>query len=95
MCRVLGALEYIEWVGETFGAEQAEHFAADYSGRRLLLKQGMSAIRSYEYELNRMLLDNLAETLGVTVFGIADTHRLGSASRPLPRCSIQLWLWTS
>jgi hypothetical protein len=29
MCGVLGALEYIEWVGETFGAEHTEQFAGD------------------------------------------------------------------
>jgi len=46
ICGVLGALEYIEWVGETFGAEQAERYSADYTGRRLSFKQGMSAIRS-------------------------------------------------
>jgi hypothetical protein len=32
---VLGALEYIEWVGETFEGEHAERYASDYSGRRL------------------------------------------------------------
>jgi selenocysteine lyase/cysteine desulfurase len=53
MCGVLGALEYIEWVGEAFGAEQAERYTADYSGRRLYLKQGMAAIRAYEFELSR------------------------------------------
>ena len=76
MCGVLGALEYIEWVGETFGAEQAEHYAVDYSGRRLCFKQGMAAIRSYEFELSRALLDILAETPGVTVYGLTDTRRL-------------------
>ncbi|OGV95897.1 hypothetical protein A2W24_01010 [Microgenomates group bacterium RBG_16_45_19] len=35
MCGVLGALEYIEWVGETFGAEQAERFAGDCAPRKL------------------------------------------------------------
>ena len=28
MCGVLGALEYIEWVGETFGAEHPSGFQA-------------------------------------------------------------------
>jgi selenocysteine lyase/cysteine desulfurase len=36
----------------------------------------MSAIRSYEYELSRALLDILGETPGVTVYGITDIHRL-------------------
>ena len=62
ICGVLGALEYIEWVGETFGAEQAEHYVSDYAGRHLKFKLGMSAIRSYEFELSRALLDILAET---------------------------------
>jgi selenocysteine lyase/cysteine desulfurase len=76
MCGVLGALEYIEWVGKTYGAEQAERYFHEYDGRRLLFKLGMSAIRGYEYELSRALLDILAETPGVKVYGITDTHRL-------------------
>jgi selenocysteine lyase/cysteine desulfurase len=76
MCGVLGALEYIEWVGKTFGAEHAERYGSDYSGRRLNFKLGMSAIRGYEFELSQALLDILAETPGVTVYGIQDTHRL-------------------
>jgi cysteine desulfurase family protein (TIGR01976 family) len=87
MCGVLGALEYIEWVGETFGAEHAEHYTADYSGRRLHFKQGMSAIRSYEFELSRALLDILAETPGVTVYGITDTKRL---EERVPTCAFTL-----
>jgi selenocysteine lyase/cysteine desulfurase len=73
---VLGALEYFEWVGETFGEEHAERYAADCTGRRLSFKLGMSAIRSYEFGLSRALLDILAETTGVTVYGITDTKRL-------------------
>jgi cysteine desulfurase family protein (TIGR01976 family) len=76
MCGVLGALEYIEWVGKTFGAEHAERYAGDYSGRRLNFKLGMSAIRSYEFRLSQALLDILAETPGVTIYGIKDTCRL-------------------
>ena len=76
MCGVLGALEYIEWVGETFGAEHAERYAGDYTGRRLYFKLGMSAIRSYEFELSRALLDILEETPGVTVYGLIDRQRL-------------------
>ena len=76
MCGVLGALEYIEWVGETFSAEHAERYVGDYSGRRLRFKLGMAAIRSYEFELSRALLDILLETPGITVYGIKDTRRL-------------------
>jgi len=87
MCGVLGAVEYIEWVGETFGAEFTEHYASDYSGRRLCFKKGMSAIRSYEFELSRLLLDILAETPGVTVYGLTDTKRL---EERVPTCAFTL-----
>jgi selenocysteine lyase/cysteine desulfurase len=88
MCGVLEALEYIEWVGETFGEEQAERYTAEYSGRRLSFKKGMSAIRSYKYELSRALLDILEETPGVTVYGIKDTPRL---EERVPTCAFTLW----
>jgi len=39
ICGVLGALEYIKWVGQTFGAEHTERFAAVYTGRRLGTKR--------------------------------------------------------
>ncbi|MFZ2095408.1 MAG: aminotransferase class V-fold PLP-dependent enzyme [Anaerolineales bacterium] len=87
ICGVLGALEYIEWVGETFGAEQLEHYAGEYSGRRLNFKLGMSAIRSYEFGLSRALLDILAETPGVTIYGITDTKRL---EERVPTCAFTL-----
>jgi selenocysteine lyase/cysteine desulfurase len=87
MCGVLGALEYLQWVGETFGAEHRERYAGEYSGRRLNLKLGMSAIRSYEFELSRTLLDILAETPGVTVYGITDTRRL---EERVPTCAFTL-----
>jgi selenocysteine lyase/cysteine desulfurase len=87
ICGILGALEYIEWVGETFGAEHAERYAADYSGRRLNFKLGMSAISSYEFELSRTLLDILTETPGVTVYGITDTRRL---EERVPTCAFTL-----
>ena len=47
----------------------------------------MSAIRSYEFELSRELLDILAETPGVTVYGITDTRRL---EERVPTCAFTL-----
>jgi cysteine desulfurase family protein (TIGR01976 family) len=73
---VLGAIEYLEWVGKTFGVDHEGKYAGRYSGRRLHLKQAMSAIRSYEYEISRALLDVLEETPGVTIYGIKDASRL-------------------
>lgn len=73
---VLGALEYLEWVGATFGEGYAEKYAGRYSGRALRLKQAIAAIRAYEYELSRALLEVLEETPGVKVYGITDPRRL-------------------
>ena len=93
MAGVLGALEYIEWVGTSFGGQYAEKYAGrgtsgatelnhpsgtdvPLQGRRLRLKQAMAAIRAYEYELSRALLDVLEETPGVTIYGITDQRQL-------------------
>ena len=54
---VLGAFEYLEWIGETFGQVYEEKFADRYSGRGLRLRKGMAAIRAYEYEISRKMLD--------------------------------------
>ena len=73
---VLGALEYLEWVGSTFGEHYAEKYSDKFSGRKLRLKQAIAAIRAYEYELSRALLEVLEETPGVTVYGLRDMRRL-------------------
>ncbi len=73
---VLGALEYLEWLGETFGSHYSEKYEEKYQERALLLKQAMAAIRAYEYELSCALLDVLEETPGVTVYGPTDRRRL-------------------
>jgi len=86
----LGALEYLEWVGETFGGDYIEKYCDQFSGRGLRLKQAMSAIRSYEFKLSRALLDILEETPGVTVYGITDTRRL---EERVPTVSFTLKGW--
>jgi len=73
---MLGAIEYLEWVGRTFGGIYEEKFADRYQGRRLHLKQTMAAIRAYEYELSRALLEILEETPGLTLYGLRDVRRL-------------------
>lgn len=75
---VLGALEYLEWLGETFGGQYSGKYQGRYQGRALKLKQAMSAIRAYEYELSRTLLDVLEETPGVRVYGITDRRHIES-----------------
>jgi selenocysteine lyase/cysteine desulfurase len=74
---VLGAIEYFEWLGKEFGSEHVEGLAeAGYTGRRLELKKGMTALRAYEYELNRNLLAALQAIPGIEIYGITDIKKL-------------------
>jgi cysteine desulfurase family protein (TIGR01976 family) len=74
---VLGAVEYLEWLGRTYGSEQEEGLTdRGYSGRRLELKKAMTAIRAYEFELSRALLSILNSIPGLRLYGLADPDRL-------------------
>jgi len=74
---VFGAIEYFEWVGREFGGEYVEGLAGSgYSGRALTLKKAMTAIRAYEFELNRALLATLQAVPDITIFGLTDKRRL-------------------
>ncbi len=73
---VLGAIEYLEWVGQTFGQDYLEKYGEHFSGRRLQLKQAMSAIRAYEFEISRAVLGALADIPGARLYGLDDVHRL-------------------
>lgn len=74
---VLGAVEYFEWLGKEFGGPHAEGLREEgYSGRKLLLKQAMTAIHAYEFELSRALLSALETVPGLRLFGNADVRRL-------------------
>ena len=50
----------------------------------------MSAIRAYEFELSRALLDVLEETPGVTIYGLTDRRRL---EEHVPTVSFTLKGW--
>lgn len=73
---LLGTLEYLQWVGQAFGGDHFELYREEYSGRRCDFKQAMSAIRSYEYEISRSILEYLAEVPGLQVYGISDPLHL-------------------
>jgi len=73
---VLGAMQYFEWVGQSFGAAHAESLQQRYSGRRLALKQAMAAIEDYELELNHSLLEGLGSIPGLHIRGIISPHHL-------------------
>ncbi len=73
---MLGAIEYLEWVGKIFGGIYKEKYMDRYRGRPLYLKQAMAAIRAYEYELSRAMLDVLEEIPRLTLYGLRDVSRL-------------------
>ncbi len=70
---VLGAIEYFEWLGETFGTQV---FSNGDKSRKQRLKQAMHAVQKYEKQLSRALLDILEETPGTTIYGLTDPGRL-------------------
>ena len=78
---VLGALEYFEWLGGKFGGAQAQLWQEDgFDGRRLRLKQAMSAIRAYEFELSRALIEAVQSVPGTRIYGVTDGKQIGRAS---------------
>jgi cysteine desulfurase family protein (TIGR01976 family) len=72
---VLGAIEYFEWLGSQFG-DSGDWRESGYQGRRLTLKQAMSAIRAYEFELSRALIEAIESVQGTHTHGITDLTRL-------------------
>jgi len=74
---VLGALEYLEWLGKEFGADQeAAWKEAGFRGRRLQLKKGMSAMQANESALSKALIQIVQSIPGTRIYGITDLDRL-------------------
>src|SRR5689334_1943661 len=85
---VLGALEYLEWLGNQVGDAQSQ--AGDrsseavlkswkdmgFSGRRLVFKQAMSAIRAHEHELSKALIGAVESVPGARIYGLTDLDQL-------------------
>jgi cysteine desulfurase family protein (TIGR01976 family) len=72
---ILGAIEYLEWLGGQFG-DSKDWRESSFSGRRLVLKRAMTAIRSYELELSRALIEAVESAPGTRIYGITDPRRL-------------------
>lgn len=73
---VLGAVEYLDWLGQSFGEPLPSGSAWKFQGRRLHLKQAMLAIQNHEHQISRLMLDVLEETPGVTIYGLRDPNRV-------------------
>ncbi|MFZ5807920.1 MAG: cysteine desulfurase-like protein [Chloroflexota bacterium] len=87
---VLGALEYLEWLGEQFGQSYQPQLQQRYTGRRLGLKKAMAVMREYEAQLGKTLLEVLEETPGVTIYGLRDLNRLAER---VPTVAFRLKGW--
>jgi cysteine desulfurase family protein (TIGR01976 family) len=73
---VLGTLDYLTWIGTTFGAEFAPLYREHFSDRKLALKQAMATIESYEYSFGAPIIEGLQSIPGLHLWGITDTQRL-------------------
>ncbi len=87
----LGAIEYFEEIGNTFGAPYADQYRDTFTGRRLALKQAMAAIADYELELNHSLLEAFSSIPGLHIQGITSPHSL---DQRVPTFSFTLDDWT-
>jgi len=73
MAGALGALEYIEWLGQAFGQEFK---TGQYSGRRETYKMGMAAIQDCELGISKALIHTLTAIPGLRLYGLADPARV-------------------
>lgn len=74
---VLGALEYFEWLADQFADTQKRSLdEAGLTGRRLNLVAAMTAMRAYEFELSRALIEVIQAAPGTHIHGITDMKRL-------------------
>jgi cysteine desulfurase family protein (TIGR01976 family) len=78
---VLGAMEYLEWVGRTFGG------TGKAGTRAAAMRAAMSATGAYEAQLSRAMLDGLSPIKGLTIHGITHPARL---SQRVPTYSFTL-----
>ena len=74
---VLGALKHFEWLAEQFAESQKQSLAEEkIVGRRQNLVAAMTAIRAYEFELSRGLIEAIQAVPGTHIHGITDMKRL-------------------
>jgi selenocysteine lyase/cysteine desulfurase len=77
---VKAAVDYLEGIGPSPADEPSPTDGsgemAGYSGRRLRLKQAMSAIKEYEAGLSQHFLTRATSVPGLRVYGITDPERL-------------------
>ena len=73
MAGLIGALQYLEWLGQTCSDGQAGSFRSD---RSATLHAAMRAIHAYESKLKAHMLEGLLSLKRAKMYGIADPQRL-------------------
>jgi selenocysteine lyase/cysteine desulfurase len=74
---VLGAIEYLADLGAAYGQVHSDILIEKgYSGRRLDLKKALMAIRAYEFDLSRAILETLKRIPGLTLYGLDDVRKV-------------------
>ncbi|MCB9451195.1 MAG: cysteine desulfurase-like protein [Anaerolineaceae bacterium] len=68
------AVDYLAGIGEEYGAAFQRAYPG-FSGRRLALQTGMTALQAYEQGLVSQLITLLQNTPGVRIYGITDPAR--------------------
>jgi len=72
---VLGAVEYLDWLGQTMGGSHAGRFAG-MTGRRRSVHAAMAAMVDYEIGLAGHMLDRLERMAGLRIYGITARDKL-------------------
>jgi cysteine desulfurase family protein (TIGR01976 family) len=85
---VLGAVEYLSWLGKTFAPRQMD--VSGPPGRRPALQAAMAAIAEYEHLLSRAMLEGLTSVKGLRIYGLTDPAHL---DRRVPTYAFTLGGW--
>jgi len=74
----MGAVEYVEWLGRTYGGLPAGPPSGPHGAGRTVLTAGMCAIQAWESQLAKLMLEGLSSVKGLKIYGITDRSSLGS-----------------
>jgi selenocysteine lyase/cysteine desulfurase len=72
---VAAAIDFLSWLGKTFGQADNPALSAYSPGRRRFLKQALAEIVNHETRLFSRLLAGLLKIPGLRVYGITDPER--------------------
>lgn len=75
---VLGTIEYLAWIGTTFGTSSPNNASTRETERHSALREGMRVLGEYEHQLSLTLLQGLQSVPGLRLLGITDPQRLAS-----------------